>query len=60
MTNLIIILSVLFAALFVIVQLSQRFSAPIETEKMNKLSRIAMILIALMFLLRGLQYFIGF
>lgn len=45
MSNLLIILGVLFLALFLVVTLAERFGKPMEPEQMGRLSRILMILV---------------
>lgn len=54
MGNLLIILGVLFVALIVVVKVTERYAKPMEAEQQSKLSRIAMILMALL-LLAGLM-----
>lgn len=55
--NLIMILLVLFICLFIVVALAERFGKPMEPETQNKLSRIALILIAVMLVARLLKEF---
>ncbi len=45
---LLVILGILFATLFVVVMLTQRFGKPMEPEQMQKLSRVAMILMGVL------------
>lgn len=51
MSNLLIILLVLFSCLAVVVMLTERFGKPLEPDQQSKLSHTAMILIALLLLL---------
>lgn len=48
MTNLLIILSVLFASLFLVVKLTEKHGKPLTDEQSHKYSRIAMILMAVL------------
>lgn len=59
MTNLLLILGVLFVVLALVVYLTGRFSKPMDPERQNKLSRIAMVLIMVLLLGRLLQQWLG-
>ncbi len=48
MENLLLILLCLFAALFVVVKLAERFGTPMEPQEQSKLSRWAIILLAIL------------
>ncbi len=48
MENLLIILAVLFAALFVVVPLVEKFAKPVDNEQMHKYTKILGILMAVM------------
>ncbi|MFA7553396.1 MAG: hypothetical protein WCY88_04025 [Spongiibacteraceae bacterium] len=50
MENLLLILVILFVVLAIVVKLVERFAKPMDLEQQSKLSRIAMILIALLLL----------
>lgn len=50
--NLITILLLLFTCLFIVVKLTERFGRSMDAEKQSKLSRIALILIAVMLVAR--------
>lgn len=50
MQNLLIILGVLFLALFVIIPLVQRFAKPSSPEQMQKYGKIFMVLLAILML----------
>ena len=51
MSNLLIILLVLFVSLAVVVTLTEKFGKPLEPEQQSKLSRTAMILISVLLVL---------
>jgi preprotein translocase subunit SecG len=55
MTNLLIILVVLFAVLALVVKLTEKHAKPIDSKEQNKLSRIAMVLIAMLIIGRLIQ-----
>lgn len=57
MLNLLTILAVLFAVLFLIVTLLERFGHRHSSEDLNKWSRWIIPLIALVFVLQALRYF---
>lgn len=59
MLNLITILAVLFATLFVLVFLLERFGKTHSQEDLSKLQRIILPLIGLIFLLQGIRYIVG-
>lgn len=48
MTNLLIILSVLFISLFIIVKLTEKHGKPLTDEQRQKYSRIAMVLMGIL------------
>lgn len=48
MENLLLILVCLFVALFIVVKLTERFAKPVDPENQIKLSRWAMILLAVL------------
>ncbi|WP_101760594.1 hypothetical protein [Oceanicoccus sp. KOV_DT_Chl] len=50
MSNLLLVLLVLFISLAIVVKLTERFGKPMEPEQQSQLSRVAMILIALLLL----------
>lgn len=56
MSNLLIILVVLFAALIVVVGLAERFGKPMDNEQQNKLGRIAMILLAVLLIAQLIRH----
>lgn len=56
MVNLVIILSVLFATLFVVVKVTEKQAKPLSDEQSQKLSRIAMILIAVLLITQLLYH----
>ena len=55
--NLLIILLVLFICLFLVVTLTGRYGKPMDPVKQAKLSRVALILIAVMLIARILKEF---
>jgi len=59
MLNLITILLLLFLALFVVVQLLERFGKRHSQEDIGKMQRFILPLIGLIFLLQGLRYIFG-
>lgn len=59
MLNLITILLVLFLALFVVVQLLEKYGKRHSQEELGKLHRFILPLIGLIFLLQGLRYLVG-
>jgi uncharacterized membrane protein required for colicin V production len=48
MENLLLILLGLFAALFLVVKLTEKFGTPMEPQEQMKMSRWAMILLAIL------------
>lgn len=58
MLNLLTILAVLFAVLFLIVTLLERFGRRHSSEDLSKWSRWIIPLIALVFVLQALRYFV--
>ncbi|CAA0081782.1 Uncharacterised protein [BD1-7 clade bacterium] len=50
MENLLIVLGVLFAALFIIVPLVERFGKPVDNEKAQKYTKIMGLLLGIMML----------
>lgn len=59
MEALLIILVCLFAALFVVVKLTEKHGKSLEPEQQSKLSRIFMILLVVLVLARTIEYFVG-
>jgi hypothetical protein len=59
MGNLLIILAVLFVALFVVVTLTEKYAKPMEAEQQTKLSRIAMVLMAVLLLAGSMRQCVG-
>jgi len=55
--NLIIILVVLFVALFVLVKLSERYGKPMTAEQQQQYSKWIMILVAVMLVASAIRYF---
>ena len=55
MSNLLLILVVLFATLFVVVKLAERIGKPMAEGQQHKLSRIAMVLIAVLLVVQLLR-----
>lgn len=53
--NLLTILLILFITLFVVVQLAERYGKPMDPEKQSRLSKIALILIAILLVTRLLK-----
>lgn len=59
MNNLLIILLVLFASLFVIVPLVERVAKPVEAEQMQKYHRIFGILLGVMVIAMTVRFCVG-
>lgn len=59
MESLLIILVCLFAALFVVVKLTEKHGKPLEPEQQSKLSRIFIVLLVVLIVARAIQYFAG-
>ncbi|MGK0499809.1 MAG: hypothetical protein ACJAYG_001454 [Oceanicoccus sp.] len=55
MSDLLVILGVLFISLFVVVKFAEKFAKPVDPAQLTKMSRIAMILIAVLLVGRLLQ-----
>ena len=53
--NLLTILLVLFISLYILVKLTERYGKPMEPEKQAKWSKIALILIAVLLVVRLLK-----
>ncbi len=58
MMNLITVLAALFLALFVVVYLLERFSPDVPNEKIAKLSRYIIPLMALVLVIQAIRFFI--
>ena len=58
MENLLLILLCLFAALFLVVKLTERFGKPMEAAEQSKMSRWAMILLAILLVGNLLRHWI--
>ena len=59
MGNLLLILGVLFVALFIVVKLTERYAKPVDEQQQAKMSRIAMILIMLVLVLGLIRHYTG-
>lgn len=59
MTNLLLILVVLFAALFLVVKLTERFSKPLQAEESQRLSKIIIFLVAATMLASAVKFLMG-
>ncbi len=59
MQNLLIILAVLFIALFVIIPLVQKFAKPISAEKTQKYGKAIMILMMIFAVAASIKYCVG-
>lgn len=59
MESLLIILVCLFAALFVMIKLTEKHGKPLEPEQQSKLSRIFMVLLVVFLLARTIEYFVS-
>jgi len=57
MINLLTILALLFATLFLIIALLERFGPRESSENIGKISRFIIPLIALLFVLQAIRYF---
>lgn len=55
MANLITVLAVLFFTLFIVVYLLERFGPKVPNEKITKMSRYIIPLMALLLLLQGIR-----
>ena len=58
MTNLIIILAVLFASLFLFINLTERFAKPMEPEKVAQLSRWILPLVGLLIVIQLFRHYL--
>lgn len=58
MANLLLILLLLFVALFMVVKITERHGKPLDNQQQSRLSRIIIVLILIMLVGRLLQYFI--
>ncbi len=56
MGNLLLILIVLAAALFLVVKLTERFSKPLEPEESQRLSKVILFLIAATMLASAVKF----
>ncbi|MCP3907542.1 MAG: hypothetical protein GY712_05945 [Oceanicoccus sp.] len=59
MGNLLLVLGVLFAALFIVVKLTERHAKPVDEQQQAKMSRIAMVSIMLLLVLGLIRYYTG-
>lgn len=59
MGNLLFILICLFAALWLVIVVAERYAKPLEQEQQAKLSRILIILIFLLLLGRVLEHYLS-
>ena len=59
MGNLLFILICLFAALWLVIVVAERYAKPLEKEQQAKLSRILVILIFLLLLGRVLEHYLS-
>lgn len=60
MNNLLLVLGILFAALFLLLPVLEKFSKPVEEQQASKYGQIIMGLMALLIILSAIRYFIGF
>ncbi|ARN74957.1 hypothetical protein [Oceanicoccus sagamiensis] len=59
MSNLLLILGVLFVALVVVVKLTERFAKPVDERQQANMSRLAMVLIMLLLVLGLIRHWMG-
>ncbi len=59
MANLFIILLLLFAALAVVVMLTERYGKRLEPEEQSRMWRILVVLIGIMLIARIIQFYAG-
>ena len=59
MSNLLIVLGVLFIALAIIVPLAEKFATPISEEKSASYSKIIMGLMSALIIISAVKYFMG-
>lgn len=56
MTNLLLILILLFAALFLVITLTERFSKPLQAEESQRLSKIILFLVAAVMIASAIKF----
>lgn len=59
MSNLFLILGILFITLLVVVHLTERFGTPMDPAKQAKMSRFVMLGIMLLLIARLIQYWVS-
>ena len=59
MEALLIILVCLFAAVFVMVKVTEKHGKPLEPEQQSKLSGIFMVLLVVFLVVQAIQYFVN-
>lgn len=59
MNNLLLVLGILFVALFLLLPLLEKFSKPVDEKQSGKYSQIILVLMGLLILLSALRYFFG-
>lgn len=57
MGNLLIIVGVLFIALFIVVKLTERYAKPVDQQQQAKMSRLAMVLMLLVLVMALIRHY---
>lgn len=57
MGNLLIIVGVLFIALFIVVKLTERYAKPVDQQQQAKMSRLAMVLMLLVMVMALIRHY---
>lgn len=57
MGNLLIIVGVLFIALFIVVKLTEKYARPVDQQQQAKMSRLAMVLMLLVMVMALIRHY---
>lgn len=57
MGNLLIIVGVLFIALFIVVKLTEKYARPVDQQQQAKMSRLAMVLMLLVLVMALIRHY---
>ena len=57
MGNLLIIVGVLFIALFIVVKLTEKYARPVDQQQQVKMSRLAMVLMLLVLVMALIRHY---